>query len=91
VRVELITAEVLPGMLFLRMAKLMGFPRLYVGITVSYRGILYVRSRHAGIKDYLNIRNGTAFCEFITIRVLLLPCWANAPDILQPCGLLYYP
>jgi hypothetical protein len=64
--VELITAKVLRGMLLLRLAKLMGFPSLYVGITVSYREFLSVRLRHAGNKDYLNSRNGMAFCEFIT-------------------------
>ena len=62
VRVELITANVLPGML----AKLRGFPSLYVGITVSYRGFHYVRLRHAGIRHNLNSGNGMAFCEFIT-------------------------
>ena len=57
---------VLPGMWLLRLAKLMGFPSLYVGITVSYRKFLHVLSRHAGIKGYLNSSKAMAFCESIT-------------------------
>jgi hypothetical protein len=66
VRVELITAKVVPEMLLLRLAKLMGFTSRYVGITVYYRGFLYVQLRHADNKDDLNRRSVTAVCEFIT-------------------------
>lgn len=72
VRVELIKAKLLPGMLLLRLAKLRGFPSLYVGIALSYWRFLYVRLRHAGNKDHVNSRNGMAFCEFITDRVVTI-------------------
>ena len=44
----------------------MGFPSLYVGYYYILPVFHYVRFRHAGIKEYLNSRNGMAFCEFTT-------------------------
>jgi hypothetical protein len=55
VRMELIITKVLPGMLLLRLAKLMNLPSHDAAIAYCIvQVLLYARLRHAGSKDDLN-------------------------------------
>ena len=59
VRVELISLKILPGMLLLRLAKLLGFPSHYVDVTLLYRVFLYVLLRHLATKRRFNLLKPT--------------------------------